>query len=292
MPRSLDFALKPNAWLTLGLKALAPSDWIEVDASFAPQLKLKQQLCRDRHAEVFASLPQSVAAQQEVLDLLIAHLLQFQPQQYQQQQGRLHHCLTGQVWQLSDFAERPLELAGRLVQEDWCVLLPRAEAYVLVAGAVCFPFRWRLSAKLGQSLTGIHAPVPGYRDRLAQPVDSVFDRLRVEHPSVRFNWGITDTPELFLPATQSETPVDPTISLTNAGDRLWLRLERQTLRRLPQTGGIVFGIHTTLESLSQVKRDAVRAEQLAAAIKQLPEATRTYKSLLPLQPVLLAYLHS
>lgn len=290
MPRSIEFSVKPGKWLTLGLRPLDPSDWIEINADFSQQIELKTQLLRDCPDQVFASLPQSIAAQQEVLDLLIAHLLQYHPQQYQQQGDKLYSVQTEQTWNLTDFAHRPLDLAGRLVQEDWCVLLPQAGGYELAAGSVCFPSRWRLQDKLGRSLAGIHAPVPGYDERLSRPVDTVFDRLRADYPSVRFNWSIVDTPNLFLPATDSETPIDSTISIENAGDRLWLRIERQTLRRLPQTGGIVFGIHTAIQSLAEVKRDSEKACHLAEAIEQLPVAGRIYKGLLPLQPVLLPYL--
>lgn len=290
MSSAISFPLKPGWWLTLGLKPLNLSEWIEIDANFVQQMEWKRQLLSDHHDQVVASLPESIAAQQEVLDELIMHVLKFYPQWYQQQAGELHSSLTGQTWKLADFVQQPLDLAGQLVQEDWCLLLPQDGAYVLVAGSVCFPFRWRLQDKLGRSLASIHTPVPGYAEKLSRSVDGVFDRLQVDYPVVRFNWGITDTPNLFLPATHSETPVDPTISAENAGDRLWLRVERQTLRRLPTTGGIVFGIHTTTESLSQVKANPATAWHLAEAIEQLPPATRIYKSLLPLQPVLLSYL--
>ncbi|WP_088889427.1 heme-dependent oxidative N-demethylase family protein [Leptolyngbya ohadii] len=293
MPRSIESSVKPGRWLSLGLQPLDECEWLEIEADALQQIELKRQLMNDRHDEVLASLPESIAAQQEVLDLLIAHLLQHYPQQYRQEGNQLHHDLTGQRWKISEFRQFPLELAGRLVPEDWCVLLPSENShrdYVLMAGAVCFPFRWRLQDKLGRSLSGIHAPVPGYAKKLSRPVNSVFDRLRSDYPSVRFNWGIADTPSLFLPATHSETPADPTISIENAGCRLWLRIERQTLRRLPDTGGIVFGIRTTIESLQQIKADAVRANHLLEAIEQLPPTAQSYKSLLPLQSVLLSYL--
>jgi hypothetical protein len=290
MSRSVKFPLKPGWWLTLGLKPLDLSEWIEIDENFAQQIALKMQLLRDRPDEVFASLPESIAAQQEVLDLLIAHLLKFYPQQYQQQEDKLYHISTGQPWNLPDFAQNPLDLAGRLVQEDFCLLLLQDGAYVLAAGSVCFPFRWRLQDKPGRSLTSIHAPVPGYAEKLSRPVDGVFHHLRADCPSVRFNWGITDTPNLFLPTAHSQTPVNLPIGIENAGERLWLRVERQTLRRLPNTGGIVFGIHTTIESLAQVKTNPATAQHLAEAIEQLPVAAHAYKNLLPLQPVLLSYL--
>lgn len=290
MSRSIQLPLKPGWWLALGLKPLDLSEWIDIDEDFTEQIALKAELLRDRRPEVFAALPESIAAQQEVLDLLIDHLLKFYPQQYQQQAGNLRNGMTGEVWNLADFAENPLDLAGRLVQEDWCVLLPQKGVYVLAAGSVCFPFRWRLQDKLGRSLMGIHAPVPGYAEKLARPVDGVFDRLRAHYPSVRFNWGIVDTPNLCLLATHSATEVDPTIALENAGDKLWLRVERQTLRRLPKSGGVLFGIRTTIEPLWQVKIDRATALHLAEAIEQLPPETLAFKSLLPLQSVLLPYL--
>ncbi|MBD2091726.1 DUF3445 domain-containing protein [Microcoleus sp. FACHB-1515] len=290
MLRSIPFSRKPGWWLTLRLKPLALSEWIEIDENFASQLQLKAELLRDRHDEMFAALPGSIAAQQEVLDLLIDHLLNYYPQHYQRQSGHLLNCATGEVWHLADFAEKPLDLAGRLVQEDWCVLLPQAGEHVLVAGSVCFPSRWRLQDKLGRSLLGVHAPVPGYAEKLARPVDTVFDRLRANHPSIRFNWSIVDTPDLCLMTAHGEAGVDPTIALENAGDKLWLRVERQTLRRLPQTNGILFGIRTSIAPLWQVKADRSMALQLADALEQMPVEGRAYKSLLPIQSVLLAYL--
>lgn len=292
MPRSIPFSRKPGWWLSLRLKPLALDKWIEIDEDFASQLRFKAELLSDRHAEVFAALPESIAVQQEVLDLLIDHLLMFYPQHYQQQAGNLRNTATGEVWHLADFAKKPLELAGRLVQEDWCVLLPQGGESVLVAGSVCFPSRWRLSEKLGRSLLGIHAPVPGYAEKLAHPVEGVFDRLRADYPSVRFNWSIVDTPELCLLTTHGEAKVDSTIAIETAGDRLWLRVERQTLRRLPKSGGVLFGIRTSIEPLRQVKIDRATALDLAAAIEQMPIEGHTYKSLLPILPVLLAYLRS
>ncbi|NEQ25135.1 MAG: DUF3445 domain-containing protein, partial [Microcoleus sp. SIO2G3] len=189
MQRSIEFPLKNGWWLALGLKPLPISEWIDIDANFADQMRLKAELLRDRHDQVFVSLSETAAAQQEVLDLLVEHLLKYYPQHYQGRSNGLHNCLTGQTWNLKEFAQ-PLDLAGRLVQEDLCLLLPQDGEYVLAAGSVCFPFRWRLQDKLGRSTAGIHAPVPGYAERLARPVEGVFDRLRSEYPSVRFNWGI------------------------------------------------------------------------------------------------------
>src|SRR3546814_12081030 len=76
---------------------------------------------------------------------------------------------TGDVYDRRDFADRPLDLAGRLVQEDLCLMTAEGGAWRLAAASLCFPSRWRLADQLGRPMAAIHDPVPGFNDRLARP---------------------------------------------------------------------------------------------------------------------------
>lgn len=283
--------------MAMGLQPLKLQDWIEIDRQFSDQLHRKAALFRDYPAEVFVSLPSSSSAQQEVLALLVQHLLDYFPACYQQQDHILRNLITGHIWNLQD-VEQPLALASQLVQEDLCVLqqippvvqpdLAEFSNYCLTAASVCFPSRWSLRSKLGQPVSQIHQPVPDYPEKLARPVDRVFARFRPDYPAYRFNWSILETPELFLPAALPYRG-EP-ITAANAGELLWLRVERQTLRRLPQTQAILFTIRTYVNRLDQVVSSPELAQQLAATIEQIPPAMQTYKSLLPFRTALLDYL--
>lgn len=291
--------------MAMGLQPLAIADWIEIDQQFSHQLQRKAALFREHQADVFVSLPSSTAAQQEVLTLLVQHLLHYFPTHYQQQGSTLQNLITGQVWQLQDVAQ-PLALASQLVQEDLCVLQPppsdsqqdpaqnwaegliQGSSYCLTAASVCFPSRWHLRSKLGQPVSQIHQPVPGYPEKLARPVDQVFTRFRPDYPAYRFNWSILETPELFLPKAQPYAG-EP-ITAANAGELLWFRVERQTLRRLPHSQAILFTIHTYVHRLDEVLSSPELAQQLAATIQQIPPALQIYKSLLPFRAALLNYL--
>lgn len=280
-----------DGWrLAMGLKPLRLQDWIEIDAAFAEELQLKQELLERRYVQVFAELPDSQIAQQEVLQLLVEHLLQYFPQYYQQQDGELCNLVTQQRWRLSDFATKPLDLAGRLIQEDLCLMLPIEQQYVLAAASVCFPSRWSLQEKIGQPIAEIHQQVPGYSDTLERPVNHFFDRLKPDYPGYRLNWGIVDSPNLFLDQHKSNTAPDPTITSENAGERLWLRVERQTLRRLPVSNGVLFTIRTYVHPLSQLMHDPNVVQQLKTAIQQIPTAMQIYKNLLPMRSALVSYL--
>ncbi|HEY9646081.1 MAG TPA: DUF3445 domain-containing protein, partial [Chroococcidiopsis sp.] len=239
-------------------------------------------------------LTDSVVAQQEVLDLLLAHLPAHFPQHYHWQGDRFYNQLTAESWLPSDFAAQPIDLAGRLVQDDLCLMMPSPEGYRLAAASLCFPLHWRLRDKLGLPVAQIHEPVPGYTPALERPVDSFFERLRPDCPGYRLNWSIVDTPELFLGDfghSQERPAVAESLTPETVGDRLWLRVERQTLRRLPQSNGVLFGIHTYINPLRSLADYPDIAAGLAEAIAQIPPDMQQYKNLLPVRDPVLQYLN-
>ena len=136
----------------------------------------------------------------------------------------------------------------------------------------------------------IHQSVPGYADKLERPVNYFFDRLKPDYPGYRLNWSIVDVPDLFLDQRKGKEEFDPTITSENAGERLWLRVERQTLRRLEISSGILFTIRTYVYPLHTLADDPIVVRNLAAAIQQIPAAMQVYKNLLPMRPALLKYL--
>ena len=69
--------------------------------------------------------------------------------------------------------------------------------------------------------------------------------------------------------------VDP----SEIGRRIWLRIERQTLRRLPRSGAVVFGIRIHQQPLSALAGDADSLVRLRAAVDAMPEPTFEYKGL-------------
>jgi hypothetical protein len=274
--------------LAMGIKALDLAAWIEIDESFVDQLAERRWLLTERPAEVLAALPEGRAGQHELLELLLGHLPERFPEHYRRSGGLIENRATGERFDPAAFAGAPLELAGRLVQEDLC-LMQRGEAgYRLVAAVLCFPAHWRLADKLGRPLELIHAPVPGFGERLAAPVDRFFGSIRVERPVWRVNWSLVDTPMLFLPPEHRGHPRE--IAAERAGEDLWLRVERQTLRRLPRSGDVAFGIHTYVEPLAEAIESPKAAQALAARIREMPEPMARYKSILPIRAPLLAWL--
>lgn len=292
-PKPIYLPFDAAQWrLTLGMKPLKREDWIEIDEEFVTYLTSKTELLQQHHAKVFASLPDSMIAQQEVLDLLLAHLLKHFPQYYHRQGERIKNRITQQIWYISDFTANPLDLAGRLVQEDFCLLRSSAQGYILAAGSVCLPFHWWFPDKLGKPVAQLHQRVPGYGEKLEHPVDNFLDRLRVDYCGYRLNWALIDSPALCLALFSSSKSTDNPITTDNIGQKLWIRVERQALRRLLKSNNILFTIRTYLYPLSILESHPAMARGLLTQMQQMSSNMQHFKELTSIQEVLFAYLRS
>jgi hypothetical protein len=238
----------------------------------------------EMRADVIATLPGSESAQRELLRLLVTHLTSHHPGWFHRQGASLDNRLTGARHDLT--TDDPLGLAGQLVQEDFCLLQAESGGLALIAAVLCFPGRWRLADKIGRRLDAIHAPVPFYPERLAGPVDRFLALLKTGRLARRSTWSVIDDPALFQPTGHGATAATTTVTAGNAGAALVLRVERQTFRRLPETGAVVFGIRTHVTPLAQVTALPGEAARLREAILAFPPEMQRYKSLLPFRPAL------
>jgi hypothetical protein len=174
--------------------------------------------------------------------------------------------------------------AALFVADDLCILLPDENGVPRLSAAVlCSPNRWRLSEKIGGTMASIHAPVARYDDDLSTPVNAMLMRLSADRPVWRINWGISNHPSLFQPDIP---PATPDMDVAD----MWFRVEWQTLRRLPLTGGILFTIRTYVEKLSDfMERDQPLVQDIAELVNKIPEDVAEYKSIAPYREKLFAY---
>ena len=274
----------------MGLVALQLKDWIEADEYFYDELKEKKQLLISNYPEVFASRPGSLAAQTEVLALVLKHMEKYCPGVLTIEQDEVILPKLKWKFRISDFEESPLDLCGRLVQEDLCLMAPGPDGYTLEAASLCFPARWRLMDKMGLPMSDIHKPVPDYSEKLSRPVDSFFNRIAVDRPVWRVNWSLTTDPTMFQPVRQKHSASELSITSKNAGDKVYMRCERQTLRRLPDTGWILFTIKTYLDKVSKLHKYPKETQNLSSLLRSSPTTLLSYKNINHFLEPLLVYL--
>ena len=151
-------------------------------------------------------------------------------------------------------AQGALPEAALAVHEDLCLLTkrPDEDVYRLIGAAVAWPSDWHPAEKIGLPLRALHAPIAGYEEQLATGVDRFMETLRPGPIYGRCNWFIAPTGERRWLADRPPAEAFAHVTPDNAGETLFVRSERQTLRRLPQTGAILFGIGIYVEPLGKL----------------------------------------
>jgi len=254
--------------LKMGLQFCPEAEWLPHDDIFgnghsrAQQIALKNKLFDDIYGDVFATINLGDDASQECWELIAAYAKDY---------------LDTVLPPLDD--RHPLEAAARSIPEDLAIISPvmnagtAAPEWVLSAGAIAFPAHWVLNDKIAKPMATVHAPVPDYKTRLEVPVNRFFNNMKSGSITCRFNWSLQIGQELFTPRRNARPSSDTTTKI----DQVYVRIERQTLRKLPGSGHILFTIRTNLESLGNWLAVDGALASLGQMLEDLPDAQRQYK---------------
>lgn len=272
---------------TIGLKPLALDDWIEPGTDLEDQLDEKARLYAEIPEKVFVEEPDSRGVQAEVLDLLVEHLPRRFPELYRRDGDAMVIGNDGRRIQL-DADAAPLRTASLLVAEDLIVMRRGENGWRLAAGSLCFPSSWSLLEKFGKPLDEIHAPVPdfGPGTRSAGLINRMFDNLQGQGVE-RYNWSIQAGPALYHPLSNQQRIDRATGRPTKFPDgdidaSAFIRIERQTLRKLPLSKDILFTIRIHMDPLTQLERHpdrAALAESFAVQLEAMEVEQLDYKGL-------------
>lgn len=282
--------------LRAGLKRLRDQKWFLVQdqnvKQFCYELGLKQKALDDavRFPKVYVQEDDSIAAQTEMLQLFLHYLPRRYPDYYDYNEKE--HTISvkpmEQTFYIPDYAARPLELCERIVQEDLILMRPprpdaESRAFCMAAAAVVFSFH-ELAEKLGKPVEWIHAPVPGFERQLRKTLDLTFGKLlKVEAPLWRNNWAIAPSGRLDEPVYGTEEATasrqlegKPTVAELEAK---FLKVEYQTIRRLPTSGYLLFTVKTMADGMGSLRQVPAAAQCLAKSIQGMSPGMRAYKGI-------------
>lgn len=239
----------------IGLRPIAADAWFE-GGEANPEHR-KDALLASAPDAVWAETRTSRPAQAETLALVSA--------------------AVGQPIQTGD--RPPLLAAARAVADDLCLMEKRDDAWRLSALSLCAGSFFTATEVIGRSLAELHRPVTGFQERLLARVTRIFDGLREDLVLERRNWSVVSSPDLHAPDPASMRAAIPTLDPDHAAESLYVRVERQTLRRLPQTGGVVFTIRVWIDPLATIAAEPIRLARFAEAWRTAHPDFRAYKRL-------------
>ena len=268
----------------LALRPLDLANWIEIGDDYDHEMDAKKSVFANNFSTANAFQPNTEDESAEVLAELIEHLVTTRPDWFAREGHDIvnhhrHERFAVEPHSDGTWAEHPLVTCARLVQEDFALLVERDGRLIFGGGSVCFPNRWDLNSKVGLTMSEGHAPVDRLNDQLQDPIDSFFQRLSSDKSFWRMGWGVLDTNELYqaVDGTAAKSPAMPIFGDPTTGDRLFLRVERETIRRFPKTNCVLFTIRSYVRPLSHLVNRPEDAARLAEALSNLPDDVRDYK---------------
>jgi alpha-1,2-mannosyltransferase len=282
-------------------------DWIEVDNHYLRFHADKTRRLAERAPKCVKvdPDPRVYDGTLELLEELTAYLTERYPSMFARTPVGLDNLLTGEKFDtraahltVNDVTESPMQLCARLVQDDLAIMFEKPDGqYYLLAGAILLAGFWRLEDKFGMPLSDIHTSgdVPGFKAKLEKGMMSFFRRVKPEAPVLRNNYFIQVDDDLaWSPSIGSEDATDGigwfTAEKNKAIEHHYFRSERQSLRRLPRSGGVVFTIRTYFHPVTEICREPYVPGRLASAVRSWGEDVARYKGRERYGDVLLEYL--
>ena len=189
----------------------------------------------------------------------------------------------------------PFEYVTRQAQGDFTLQDQRDGTLWLDGGMLTTPSGWSLDFNLGMNFHEFHGPVPVAHEA------GVFDgalryllALSYGRPVRRVNWAVTVNPRLDCAAETSHLWGSDAerVSADNVGETICLRVELQTLFRLPRSNAILFGIRCYLIRLTELVRVRKWARRLHRVMASLDPRVAEYKGLTRTGPLITAYLRA
>lgn len=293
------FRYGPKYNVTMGLRTMHWDDWIELDNHFLKFHDLKSRRILERGAKCCKTAPEAFDGACELLEELCDYLPQRYPSLFRKTEVGMDNLATGESFNIVErpLVEDPMQMAARFLQDDLAIMFEKSDGqYYLLAGAILLAGFWRLEDKFGMPLSEIHTSgdVPQFKEKLEKGMINFFKRVQPDKAVLRNNYFIQVDDELAWSSSIGGEDEDGigwfTAEKNKAIQNHWFRSERQSLRRLPRSGGVVFTIRTYFHPITEICEEPYVPGRLASAIRSWGEDVSKYKGKERYQDVLLQYL--
>ena len=283
---------RPYRWAAadfqLGLRPIRPENWILIGAGHAEMMRQKCERLDNHRRFYYRTLPNSLPAQRELRERVMAHLAADHPQSFEKSGSVVRSLITGQTLDLNDDSTEPLIQVSYLIEEDFMLLEEVGGTIQITAASNAYSSSGRLVGSVGHEMEWAHEPVPQLTRKLGGKINRVLGSIHAAAPCERFNWQITPMATVFFPhddphaanaAAMHEVLAELRRDPARAGEFLWMRVERQTLRRLPDSNAVAFSLHTYSDPLSSVQSDVESVRAIRALLNNYSEERWKYSEM-------------
>ncbi|KAM6493012.1 Protein of unknown function (DUF3445) domain containing protein [Amanita muscaria] len=274
---------RPFRWeyhQTMSLMALEPDWWLELESTYRERIVQRRGLHEKLGTAILEALPGSEEACQELMQIVIQFLCARYPNQFMLdvKTGVFHNRILDIKCDVREVD--PLVCLLDNVPEDFLVVMPDkiTGLYHLRAAVSCSAVGWRLREKMGRPLHEIHGPVPFYREKMQFSMDRFFSKMPCNKPIQRGSWSFEIGQPLYLqPGDEEWSHRDTQLSSLKI-EEIFLRVDWQTLRRLPKSQAIIFNFKGIFTPVTSFRNEPYIPRLVLKILREAKEPFLEYKS--------------
>lgn len=281
--KALPRPYRPFRWnyhQTMSLKKLQPDWWLELENTYVKRIKQRQDLFAKHGEGVLQALPGSELACKELMEMVVQFLCARYPHYFRLDKENmvLHNSILHTETDIK--STPPLEVLLNNVPEDFAIMLrdEKTGNYRFRAGMICSALGWNVASKIGLQLHEIHAPIPDYKERMQFSMDRYFARKATDKAIQRGSWGLEIDEPLYMPPGDPHEKHREVQHADLDVSRCNLRVDWQTLRRLPLSGAIVFNFKALFTPVTSFREEPFIPALVLKLLKEGKKNLMEYKS--------------
>lgn len=251
--------------------------WLELDRNYAHMIRQRQELFQKHGTGVIQALPGSEVACKELMEMCLQFLCARYPNCFRLDlENMIFH--NGILRTETDLrTTEPLHVLLRNVPEDFGIMIrdPETGLYSLRGGMIMSSLGWNLASKAGLKLHEIHEPIPDYKEKMQFSMDRYFAKKPTDKAIQRGSWGLEIDRPLYVPHAEDLEREPQNAEYTI--DRIHLRVDWQTLRRLPLSGAVVFNFKGLFTPLTEFRDEPYIPSLVLKVLKEGKKNLMEYK---------------
>lgn len=304
-------AFKHNYKVNMGIRNMDWNNWIELDNQWLKYHNDKLNRVATTGNKLYESSDEAIDAAYELCEEFRNWLPERYPKLFKRTTLGVDNLVTGEqhiflkpqqdIEKGGKFSKSngidPILIAAKMVQDDLAIMIENEDGeYYLKSGAIMLAGFWRFRDKFNKPLSYIHdsGDVPKYKENLKNGMEKFFVRLTCDKPVVRNNYFIQTDDDLpwsrSIGDENNEHVGWNTAENASKVEQIYFRSERQSLRRLPRSGGVVFTIRTYFTPLTEICKEPHVPRRLLDGMKSWEDDVADYKGFEKYKDVVLPYL--
>lgn len=226
------------------------------------------------------TLPGSELASKELMEMCLDFLCARYPQCFSLDKDNMVFHNNILETQTDLHTTEPMIALLQNVPEDFAMMIrdPETGLYSFRGGMICSSLGWNLGSKIGMKLHEIHEPIPDYKEKMQFSMDRYFAKKPTEKAIQRGSWGLEIDQPLFMPPDDPHEKLREAQDPTHTIDRCHLRVDWQTLRRLPLSGAVVFNFKAVFTPVSEFRDEPYIPTLLLKVLREGKTSLMEYKS--------------